>query len=259
MMARMATFDGSEDLGGAEFADVNLRGARFVRSSLSGVVMRGVDIEGADIDAPWLLEDGGTLFVNGVNVAPLVNAELNRRFPGREMRHAEGPGELREAWERLQEAWSAAAGRVAGMPPGSEDAAVDGEWSFAQTLRHLVMATDKWLRGAVLGVAQPYHPIGEPNVEYETDGLDMSVFQAAKPSYREVLDVRAGHVELVRDFLANATAEDLQHPHPAPDNPRFTVTTLNCLHVILHEEWEHLRFATRDLDTIEAEAAASRK
>ena len=51
----MATFTGSEDLQGAQFFDVNLRGARFVRSDLSGSVMRGVDVERADIDAPCLL------------------------------------------------------------------------------------------------------------------------------------------------------------------------------------------------------------
>ncbi|MET3172494.1 hypothetical protein [Arthrobacter sp. UYCu721] len=50
--------------------------------------MRGVYVERVDIDAPWLLEDQGSMLVNGVDVAPLVDAELNRRFPGRELRHA---------------------------------------------------------------------------------------------------------------------------------------------------------------------------
>lgn len=250
----MATFTGSDDLRGVEFSDVSLRGARFVRSSLSGVVMRGVEIDGADIDSPWLLEDDGSLYVNGVDVAPLIDAELNRRFPGRELRHAADPAGLRDAWDRLQETWAATTERVAQMPPGTEDISVDGEWSFAQTLRHLVMATDKWLRGAALGIDKPYHPAGEPNAEYETDGLDMSVFQKTKPTYDEVLAVRAGRVAMVRDFIANADAEELGKTHPAPDEPRFTVTTLDCLHVILHEEWEHHRFAVRDLDAIEAKA-----
>ncbi len=254
MMARMVTFTGSDDLRGAAFSDVSLRGARFVRSSLSGVVMRGVEIDGADIDSPWLLEDDRSLYVNGVNVAPLIDAELNRRFPGRELRRAADPAGLRDAWDRLQETWAATTQRVAQMPPGAEDVSVDGEWSFAQTLRHLVMATDKWLRGPVLGIDKPYHPAGEPNAEYETDGLDMSVFQKTKPSYGEVLEVRAGRVDMVRDFISGATAEELQATHPAPDEPRFTVTTLDCLHVILHEEWEHHRFAVRDLDAIAAEA-----
>jgi len=51
-MKAMPTFTRSDDLQGAEFVDANLRGARFCRADLSGVVMRGVQVEGADIDAP---------------------------------------------------------------------------------------------------------------------------------------------------------------------------------------------------------------
>ena len=40
----MATFSGSDDLQGSDFLGVNLRGSRFVRSSLSGAVMRGLDV-----------------------------------------------------------------------------------------------------------------------------------------------------------------------------------------------------------------------
>ena len=48
---------------------------------MSGVVMRAVEISGADIEAPWLSE-GQSLLVNGVDVGPLIEAELNRRVPG---------------------------------------------------------------------------------------------------------------------------------------------------------------------------------
>ena len=33
--------------------------------------------------------------------------------------------------------------------------------------------------------------------------------------------------------------------------PRIPETTLSCLHVILEEEWEHHRYAVRDLDAID--------
>ena len=59
----MAAFSPSRDLQGAEFIDVNLRGARFVEANLSGVVMRGVQVDGADIDAPWL-SDGERLLAH---------------------------------------------------------------------------------------------------------------------------------------------------------------------------------------------------
>src|SRR4051794_25750753 len=70
----------------------------FVESNLSGVVMRGVHIAGSDIDAPWLLEGGSVLRVNGIDVAPFVEAELNRRFPGHADRRAADPDGLLAAW-----------------------------------------------------------------------------------------------------------------------------------------------------------------
>ena len=56
----MATFTRSDELQGAEFVETNLRGARFVGADLSGVVMRGVEVEEADIDAPWLPDGDST-------------------------------------------------------------------------------------------------------------------------------------------------------------------------------------------------------
>ena len=248
----MATFTQSDDLQGAEFVDANLQDARFVRSSLTGVVMRAVDVQGADIDAPWLFDGESFLRINGVDVIPFVDAELNRRFPGRAERRAGDPDSLRAAWATLEHTWAATLERVGAMPAGTTDVSVDGEWSFAQTLRHLVMATDTWLGAAILEIQQPFHPIGQPNAEYETDGNDMSVFATDPPSYADVLDVRAGHVAMVRDFLATVTADELAAPRKNPWAPEYPETTLSCLHVILEEEWEHLRFAVRDLDTIEA-------
>ena len=215
----MATFTRSDDLQGAEFVDADLRGARFVRADLSGVVMRGVDVAGADIDAPWLFDGESFLRVNGVDVVPFVEAELNRRFPGRADRRAADPDGLRAAWAALERTWAATLERVAAMPAGTVDVSVDGEWSFAQTLRHLVMATDTWLGRAILGIEQPYHPLGQPNAEYETDGYDMSVFTTATPSYAEVLEVRAGRVAMVRDFLATVTPDELAATRQNPWDP----------------------------------------
>src|SRR5690349_6568827 len=145
----MATFGRSDHLQGAQFRGSDLRRARFVGADLSGVVMRGVQLEDADIDAPWL-GDGEFLRVNGVDVIPFVEAELDRRFPGRADRRATDPDGLRQAWAALEGTWSATLDRVADSAPGVVDVSVDGEWSFAQTLRHLVLATDMWLGRAVL-------------------------------------------------------------------------------------------------------------
>jgi hypothetical protein len=231
------------------FVDRDLRGARFNRSTLAGAVMRGVDVRGLDIDAPWLAD--GALFINGVDVVPLVEAELNRRFPGRELKHAKDPDGLRTAWATLERAWAAAVDRVESMPAGTADVSIDGEWSFAQTLRHLAFATDAWLGKAILRLPQPFHPLGQPHAEYETDGFDMSIFATGQPSLAEVLELRAERQAMVRDFLASVTPERLDEPRPTAWSPEHEERVLHCLHVIFDEEWEHLRFALRDLDAQE--------
>ncbi|WBB50580.1 DinB family protein [Verrucosispora sp. WMMA2044] len=232
-----------------EFVDRDLAGARFIRSTLAGAVMRGVEVRGLDIDAPWLAE--GSLLVNGVDVVPLVEAELNRRFPGRELRRAEDPEGLRAAWAALERAWAAAVERAIAMPAGTVDASVGGEWSFAQTLRHLAFAADVWLGQAVLRLPQPFHPLGQPHAEYAMDGFDTSIFAAGQPGLAEVLDLRAERQAMVREFLATVTPQMLAEPRRNPWSAETEVSVLRCLHVIIGEEWEHLRFALRDLMTID--------
>ena len=179
--------------------------------------MRGVEIQRLEIDSPWLFEGDTFLRVNGVDVLPLVDAELNRRFPGRAQRFAVDPDGLRDAWAALERTWSMTLERVAGMPTETVDISIGGEWSFAQTLRHLVLATDTWLGRAILGTPQPYHPLGLVDVgTVENDELDLSVFSKDQPSYAEVLDARAGRVAMVRDYLrprhTGRASSDAQEP-----------------------------------------------
>src|SRR6478609_2525704 len=252
----MATFGSSDDLQGAEFVDTDLRGARFVGADISGVVMRGVQAEGVEIDAPWLFDGENVRRVNGVDVVPLVDAELNRRFPGRADRRATDPEGLATAWDRLERTWAATLARVGTMPSGTVDVSVAGEWSFAQTLRHLVLATDTWLRKAVLGEEQPYHPYGLIDAATPDDGFASSVFADVTPSYGEVLEVRAGRVAMVRDVSAGVTPALLASARPNPHDPAYPETVLSCLHTILEEEWEHHRYAVRDLDAVAARSGA---
>lgn len=234
------------------FVDRDLSGARFVRVDLSGALMRAVDLQGADLDAPWLGEDGGSLLVNGVDVAPLVEAALDERFPGRGLRRAADPEGLRTAWAALERTWEATVRRAEGMGPKAVDVSVGGEWSFAETLRHLVMATDTWLGRAVLRLDDPYDPRGLPNAEYATDGHDPAVFSVTDPSWAEVLEVRAGRLAMVRDLLREVGPVALDEVRRNPWAPEHQETVRSCLHVILHEEWEHHRYAVRDLDAVAA-------
>ena len=234
------------------FRDRTLRGSRFVGCDLREVVVRGSELDGLELDSPWLLEEGGTLLVNGVDVVPLVDAELDRRFPGRELRRASDPAGLRDAWTAVERSWAATLQRARDMPDGTIDASVDGEWSLAQTLRHLVTATDVWLGRAVLRLDEPFHPAGLPHTDGETPAFDGVDFANTPPAWHDVLVARAGRQAMVRDYLSDITTFDLAEVRANPHAPDHAKTVLSCLHTILEEEWEHHRYAVRDLDALAA-------
>jgi hypothetical protein len=233
------------------FVDQDLRGARFERCLLTDAVLRGTGVSGMEIDDPWLLQGRGSLVVNGVDVTAYVDAELDRRFPGRSLRLAATADDLRLAWGAVERAWADAVDRVLAMPEGAVDVSVAGEWSFAQTLRHLVMATDTWVRWSVQGLEAPYHPVGLPHAEYATDGFDLTVFSETSPSFERVLEVRAERLVMVRDFLSGLADDDLGATSTNPWAPGHPCRVLDSLQTILSEEWEHLRYAVRDLDAQE--------
>ncbi len=238
----MATYFRTKEFEGASFVKASLKGATLRFSDVSDVTMRAVDVNGLDIDSHDLAF--GTLVVNGVDVVPLVEAELDRRFPGRELQKAQTPEALRKGWVAVQAAWRTT---VADTPADLVDAHVDDEWSLAQTLRHLVLATDAWLRGAILRVPQPFHEIGQIFTGAAESGFDMSVFREGAPSYEEVLAVRAERQRMVSDFLATVTPDQLEEPRDDPWGGDWHPSVGDCLRVILEEEWAHLRYVRRDL------------
>ncbi len=239
----MANSSGTDEFEGAQFVRTSFKGATMRSCDLSGVTMRSIDVGGLDIDSHDLFF--GSLIVNGVDVVPLVEAELNRQFPGRELQKARTPEALRDGWVAAQAAWETT---VTNTPSDLVDAHVEDEWSLAQTLRHLVLATDAWLRGGIMGMKQPFHEIGQIFTGAAEMGFDMSVFRPDAPTFEEVLAVRAERQQQVTDFLATATPELLAEER---DNPwgggDWHPTVGDCVRVIMEEEWAHLRYVRRDL------------
>ncbi len=239
----MTTYSGTNEFEGATFVKASFKGATLRFSDVSGVTMRSVDVDGLDIDSHDLFF--GSLLVNGVNVVPLVDAELNRQFPGRELRKVQTPEGMRQGWVAVQSAWQTT---VSGAPPELVEAHVEDEWSLAQTLRHLILATDAWLRGGILQMQQPFHEIGQIFTGAAEMGFGMSIFRVDPPAFEEILAVRAERQRLVTDFLATATAELLAEERGDPwGGSDWRPTVGDCLRVILEEEWAHLRYIRRDL------------
>ena len=239
----MTTYSRTKEFEAASFLKASFKHATFRSCDLSGVTMRSVDVDGLDIDCHDLFF--GSLFVNGVDVVPLVDAELNRRFPGRELQKSQTPDGLREGWAAVRAAWQTT---VAGTPPDRVNAHLGVEWSLAQTLRHLVLATDAWLRGGILRIQQPFHEIGQIFTGAAEMGFDTSIFRVEPPGYEEILAVRADRQGLVTDFLATVTPELLAEERADPwGGGDWRPTVGDCIRVILEEEWAHLRYIRRDL------------
>ncbi len=239
----MTIYSGSQEFEGAAFIRTSFRGATLRSCDVSEVTMRSADVGGLDIDSHDLFFS--SLIVNGVDVVPYVDAELNRQFPGRELQKAQKPEGLRDGWVAVQAAWVT---MVTSTPVQLVDAHVEDEWSLAQTLRHLVLATDTWLRGGIMRMEQPFHEIGQIFTGAAEMGFDMSIFRPDVPTFEDILAVRAERQQLVADFLATATPELLAEER---DNPwgrgDWHPTVGDCVRVILEEEWAHLRYVRRDL------------
>src|SRR3954453_10297893 len=234
----MRRFD-DEDLTGAGFRECDLSGARLV-----GVVMQDAEIDGLVTN----------LVVNGVEVMPYVEAELDRRHPVRLLIRSDEPADLREGWRQLRDDWAMTTERVRSMPENTEHHGVDGEWSMVETLRHLVFVHDSWFRRCMLGLTEPFTAmgLGPPFVmDQEQSGLDPS----AHPSLDEVLTVRERQGSEMAAWLAEVTVEQLVRTAPVPDDDRWPPyakgrRVQQCLVTVLNEEREHHGFCVRDLDKL---------
>ena len=244
-----ARFDGV-DLSGAAFTRVDLDGATFRGASFRRVTISGSDLVDVTINAGDLVD----VMINDVAVAPLVDAELDRRDPDRVLAHPTDADGFRRGWAMLEQRWDDTVARARALPPEQLHASVEGEWSFVETLRHLVFATQSWVGRGILGDPAPWHPLGLPWDEAPDDwGLPRD--RDARPTLEEVLTVRAEHQATVRRVLEGLTDDQLERvpevPHDAPWPPPGE-TVRQCLGVVLDEEYAHRRFAERDLALLES-------
>jgi hypothetical protein len=201
---------GFEDWSGRRFSEVNLsntvwRETMLVNARFSGLI------------------DG--LVVNDVEVAPLIAAEMDRRFPERTRLRPTDTSGAHGAWDVIEELWATTRERAAALPEAMLHERVDDEWSCVETFRHLVFVTDLWIGEKVLG-RRDFHPLGL--VPSFANGADFGL-EAVAPTWAEVVTARESRMAIAREALDG----DLQ-----------------CLRTVFDEEWHHNWFANRDLDRL---------
>jgi hypothetical protein len=231
------------DLSGAEFRECVLNDVRLI-----GVVMRGARIEGDVID----------LTVNGVEVMPYVEAELDRRHPERvQLRNVRNADDFRAMWATIERLWSELTARAERLPESVRHERVAEEWSFVETLRHLVFVTDAWVRRCVLGEASPYHREALPPT-FLPDLSALGIEVGASVSLDEAIALRRSSQSVVDGVLAGLDQDGLSRvcaANPARGFPPVTeFPVLRCLLTVLNEESAHHEFAVRDLAVLEGRA-----
>jgi hypothetical protein len=229
------------DLAGAVFWGADLTGARFRDVDLTNAKISHARLVNVDIDA---LVD--TVVINGVDITAYVN-ERDPWFPLRAMLRPADPEGMRAAWAAFEDAWADTLTRAHRLPEDKLHESVNDEWSFVQTLRHLVFAIDKWFMAPILG--ESFHPIGLPNrgsVDFPWPGLDYDL----TPSVAEALAIRAHRATRLRDYLATVPATDFTRSIDVLENGESPLE--ECIYTVFEEEFWHNRYAQRDLEQLAA-------
>jgi hypothetical protein len=229
------------DLAGAVFWGADLTGARFRDVNLTDVTIGHALLANVEIDA---MVDN--LVVNGVDVTAYVN-ERDPWYSVRAKLRAATPEDMRAEWAALEDTWARTTARAQALPDAKSHESVNGEFTFVQTLRHLVFAMDKWFTVPVLGL--PFDPIGLPNkgsLDFPWPGLDYDL----APSISEALAVRTAGAKRFRDYLASVETADFSQPVDVLENGSNPLQ--ECIWTVFEEEFWHNRYAVRDLEQLEA-------
>ena len=205
-----------------EFVDQDLSGARFERVKLNGALMRRVDLRGAEIRGALFegvrirgrrargrrdLRGGRQRPINGVDVAPLIEAELDRRDPDRaKMQPDDVVGSKRRGASSSGCGTTPSSGRVRCLRRHLH--ALNGEWSFIETLRHINFASAAWV-----GLDDPRRPLPVAPARSpwdEAPGWDGIPWDSdVRPTLDEVLAVRRERQAMVGGVIASLSAEQL--------------------------------------------------
>jgi hypothetical protein len=122
-----------------------------------------------------------------------------------------------------------------------------------ETLRHLVFVHESWFRRCCLGWTGPLTAFGM--VPEYVLGHEPGLDPAANPGLDDVLATRDLQGAELDRWLSTVTADELSTAAPVPDGPGWPPyargkSVLECVHVVLNEEWAQHGFCSRDIGLI---------
>jgi hypothetical protein len=236
----------SGDYRGESFEMATFAGARFRAVDFTDVKM--VDVMLVNANLSGMIEG---LVINGIDVAPLVDAEIRRLYPEREKFFGRDLKKLRTAWSTVCTRWDATIARAETMHASVWTQRVDGEWSVGETLRHLVFVIDAWIGRVVFGDPSPYHPLALPPT-FATD-LELG---GGDPEPGEIIAAYRNRLGIVERWLNGLSNDDLDRTCRTPDTFGYPIAgeypLIRCIWTLIDEWWWHRLFAERDLDLIDS-------
>lgn len=231
---------------GGDFSNKKMRDVDFANAKIVGANMLNASFEGEIFG----------LKINGIEVAPLIARELERRHPERKKLFTTTPEGMKDAYEIVFGQLDATFARARRLTEEQRNERVDDEWSVVETIRHLVFAVDAWILRVVLGQDDPFDPIALPPSFLPPSAPGMSCDPKASPTFDEAVEVWRRREKIIRDVVNGLTPEELERPivtngdgYPPAGHE---TQVIGPLWTILEETWWHNRFMNRDMETIES-------
>ena len=116
---------------------------------------------------------------------------------------------MRRAWSIIEATWAETVLRARRLDEVLLHQRVNDEWSFVETLRHLIFAHDRWVRRTILGDTAPFHRLGlppdnkvgvRPDAAVDVSALGVDVL--AEATVDDVLTVREERTREVRTIVS---------------------------------------------------------
>ena len=228
----------------------NLAGAVFWGADLSGARFRDVNLTDVKISHAWLVNVDidalvDKVVINGVDVTAYVN-DSDPWYPLRAMLRPTDPEGMRAARAALEDVWAKTITRATALPEEMLHQSVNNEWSFVQTLRHLV---SRWTSGSRRRSSEKASTRWGCRTAARSTSRGRASITTSGRLCRE-LSPCVPIAPTAFAYLESVATTDFTRPIEVLENG--TNPLQECLYTVFEEEFWHNRYALRDLAQLEA-------